>query len=1359
MRNILLVAVLAGSASLASAQTTQVWRFEDVGSGNIIPGCVRGMTVAGFEYDVHGRPVIAWREENGCGGPPRVFWSRQEPGGPWVPTEFFSERRYQGGAPADYAHRLILRPSDGNPFLVYGDVGAFNEINTYRADIGANPSGGVSTYLENLVGPQNCAYVSYALGFSPLGSLPDWSTGLALCNGQGPIRLDGNDLFPSTVYNARPAMAVTADGTRHVLWNTGTHLFYSRWPVGDPAPTTNPTPLFTNINRFGGEVRLLADGSVLHALVRGYEGQDADWDTGAVVYFNSTDGGQTWSSPEYVDPDNEAAPGTIGVTSNVSLALDAAGVPAVTYWRWNQELYYAKRDGAGGTWKRSLVTLEPGWDAPRENQLRFEPDGGPVIAFYDIAANMLRLARPFPVGAEPAVDLVLTGSVDTPVTSPGAPVTYTLTIRNAGDVNVRNLVLSNVLPAGVTFGDASPSPGADGTWHFDWLTSHASITVTLHATAPLPSGDFIDRATVSSDGIEATPGNNSAVVGLTIRPAGCLNPPLPPECGPPVEGANAAVSIVATPSPSMTGDLVTYTIKVTNHGTADLADIVLDATLPPGSTVFDAIPAASSSAGGALTLAIPALPAGGSTFFVVRAHAPQATGPVVATAHVTAPGDVDPSDDTATANLEIQSDACFVPRDGLVAKYRGEGDARDSVSGRDGRVAGVVPSLPGHQGQAFYFTGGLDYITVPDSPAFRPARFTLSAWVNPYILASGYWNSVVAKGASGADPGIPGYGNSFWLGFYDGFPTLYTHHEGNDGRSVQAAARASDHVWHHLAATYDGTTARLYVDGTLAGQTPVGTPLYYDAHAVPLTIGTDWTDGHADVTVGLTASVDEVMLYDRALGAAEIQALAAGSPADCVSAGPPTVVVPADITVVTNDPAGQPVTFTATAADADGTPLVPVCAPASGSVFTVGATTVTCTATDTHGATASGTFTVTVVLNGPPTVVVPADITVPATGPAGAAVSFVASADDDEDGALAVSCAPASGTTFAIGVTSVACSAVDSRGLPASATFNVTVLNNPPAIQVPADITVEGNTLGGAVVAFTSSGQDVEDGTLVPDCQSASGSTFPIGATLLVCTVTDSRGATASGAFTIRVVDTTPPVFSVSDLSRTAPTSGGVAVTYSFTATDVVDGTDPVSCVPASGAVFALGATTVACSATDNAGNTTAHSFVVTVTVAPPAPCDGPNARNDAYATAKGVRLDVRAPGVLANDTDPQGHRLAATLISGPAHGRLTLRADGSFTYTPTSGFSGVDQFVYSAKDSGGRSDRATVTIKVGHFDHDGCGHDQHHYGHHDRDGCAHDREDHDRDRHSDGDRCDHEQRRRGHYDGDGCDHDRRWRR
>jgi hypothetical protein len=222
---------------------------------------------------------------------------------------------------------------------------------------------------------------------------------------------------------------------------------------------------------------------------------------------------------------------------------------------------------------------------------------------------------------------------------------------------------------------------------------------------------------------------------------------------------------------------------------------------------------------------------------------------------------------------------------------------------------------------------------------------------------------------------------------------------------------------------------------------------------------------------------------------------------------------------------------------------------------------------------------------------------------------------------------------------------------------------------VPADITVEGNTLGGASVTFTSSGHDVEDGPLTPDCQSRSGSIFPVGATLLACTVTNSRGASASASFTIHVLDTTPPTFTVSDLSRTSADGSGVAVTYAFTAADVVDGTDPVACVPPSGTVFAVGSTTVTCSATDHAGNTATRSFVVTVTATPPPPRRGPTARPDAYSTDRGVRLSVAAPGVLANDTDRQGNGLTATLVSGPAHGLLTLRADGSFTYTPRLGF------------------------------------------------------------------------------------------
>ena len=62
--------------------------------------------------------------------------------------------------------------------------------------------------------------------------------------------------------------------------------------------------------------------------------------------------------------------------------------------------------------------------------------------------------------------------------------------------------------------------------------------------------------------------------------------------------------------------------------------------------------------------------------------------------------------------------------------------------------------------------------------------------------------------------------------------------------------------------------------------------------------------------------------------------------------------------------------------------------------------------------------------------------------------------------------------------------------------------------------------------------------------------------------------------------------------------------------------------------------------------------------------------------------LSVAAPGVLHNDLAPAGNALIAKLVSGPAHGSVTLRPDGSFTYPPAAGFSGTDTFTYLAQDS-----------------------------------------------------------------------------
>src|SRR5204863_2679133 len=73
------------------------------------------------------------------------------------------------------------------------------------------------------------------------------------------------------------------------------------------------------------------------------------------------------------------------------------------------------------------------------------------------------------------------------------------------------------------------------------------------------------------------------------------------------------------------------------------------------------------------------------------------------------------------------------------------------------------------------------------------------------------------------------------------------------------------------------------------------------------------------------------------------------------------------------------------------------------------------------------------------------------------------------------------------------------------------------------------------------------------------------------------------------------------------------------------------------------------------------------------------------------------APGVLANDTDVDaGDTRTAVVVVTPAHGTLLLNANGSFRYTPATGYSGPDTFQYKAKDAAGAfSNVATVSITV----------------------------------------------------------------
>jgi M6 family metalloprotease-like protein len=116
---------------------------------------------------------------------------------------------------------------------------------------------------------------------------------------------------------------------------------------------------------------------------------------------------------------------------------------------------------------------------------------------------------------------------------------------------------------------------------------------------------------------------------------------------------------------------------------------------------------------------------------------------------------------------------------------------------------------------------------------------------------------------------------------------------------------------------------------------------------------------------------------------------------------------------------------------------------------------------------------------------------------------------------------------------------------------------------------------------------------------------------------------------------------------------------------------------------------------TYRASDGTASSNDATVTITVNAVNDAPIAADDSYTTDRNTALTITAPGILGNDTDVEATALTAVLVTDPSHGTLTLNADGSFTYTPESDWSGTDSFTYNANDGAADSNIATVTIGV----------------------------------------------------------------
>ena len=284
-----------------------------------------------------------------------------------------------------------------------------------------------------------------------------------------------------------------------------------------------------------------------------------------------------------------------------------------------------------------------------------------------------------------------------------------------------------------------------------------------------------------------------------------------------------------------------------------------------------------------------------------------------------------------------------------------------------------------------------------------------------------------------------------------------------------------------------------------------------------------------------------------------------------------------------------------------------------------------------------------------------------------ATVNFTVSAVDGNGDPLTVDCTPSSGSTFNLGTTTVNCSATDALAVTTSGSFSVLVQDTTfPVLSLPGTITVQVVGLVPATVTYSASAND--GATAV--CSPASGSSFSYGTTSVSCHATDGAGNNTNGSFNVVVHDTVAPTLTLpSDISTTVNGAATKAVSYTASATE---GVTP-SCSRPSGFAFPLGTTTVSCTATDAAGNSSSGSFNVTVTDPTPP--------------------TISVPANISTTVDGSATKVVTFTVTA---------SDGGTSLTPScspaSGFAfplGTTTVNCSATDLGGNTASGSFTVTV----------------------------------------------------------------
>ncbi|MCU1592283.1 MAG: neuroendocrine convertase 1, partial [Frankiales bacterium] len=160
--------------------------------------------------------------------------------------------------------------------------------------------------------------------------------------------------------------------------------------------------------------------------------------------------------------------------------------------------------------------------------------------------------------------------------------------------------------------------------------------------------------------------------------------------------------------------------------------------------------------------------------------------------------------------------------------------------------------------------------------------------------------------------------------------------------------------------------------------------------------------------------------------------------------------------------------------------------------------------------------------------------------------------------------------------------------------------------------------------------------------------------------------------------DTDPPGYGLTAVVATQPARGSVTLAadggFTYVPTAGTSGPDTFTYVADAGGL---------------------QSAPATVTIDVAKVNRPPTAMADSYSTDQDVALSVPAPGLLANDTDPDGDPLTAAVVQSTTHGTVTVTSGGGFSYQPGAGYAGPDSFTYTVSDGTATSAPVTVSLTV----------------------------------------------------------------